>query len=224
MANRITRLGKSPTFWLLLLGLVPILTGSISVILTANAVVNGADPGEAVHYAAHPIPILTHIICGSIMMLIGPFQINQRRRMRNPRRHRIMGRVFALAGFAGGFSAIYMGVTFPQIGGYPVQLTTLAFGIAMVVTLTLGIYHAISRNIQSHRLWITIAYALALGPATQRVFLMPYFMVVGYDVGSDVVFAALMAAGWIANLSVLFYTRRRKAGPRRISLPVMAGE
>ena len=84
----------------------------------------------------------------------------------------------------------------------------LGFGTAMTASLVLGVAAIRRRDIARHRAWMTRAYALALGAATQL-----FTLGIGPAVfGPGVLTHDLsLGAAWIINLAVAEYVIRRSA-------------
>lgn len=198
---------------LLLLGLVPVLTGTLSLLAVGEGMATGAIAPEAVNYLANPLPIALHIVAGSLFNLLGVFQFVPAIRRNWPAWHRWSGRTFIVAGLATAASAIWMNQYFPAFGGWLKYSSNLFFGVALAVALTIA-YRAIRRrDIATHRAWMMRAYAIGLGVATQRVLVIPYAAIT-MSVPPDPWLGLLLWAGWLLNLAVVeSLLRRRKPAP-----------
>ncbi|RYG92877.1 DUF2306 domain-containing protein [Loktanella sp. IMCC34160] len=200
------------SIWLWLLGSLPIFLMGIFSLASALGWIEPIPDSET--YVANPVPISLHIIGGSLMLLLGPLQVNPRVRLRRRWLHKLAGRMFVLGGVAAGASAIWMALTFPLISGMTTLLSNLFFGGAMLTTLTLGLRSILKGNVAAHRAWILRSYALALGPATQRLLFMPYFLAFGLI--DDPILGLILIVGWAINLAVveLWVLRRSRRAPR----------
>jgi hypothetical protein len=85
-------------------------------------------------------------------------------------------------------------------------LLRLGFGTAMTASLILGVTAIRRRDIARHQAWMTRAYALALGAATQL-----FTLAIGPAVfGPGVLTHDLsLGAAWLINLAVAEYVIRR---------------
>ncbi len=196
---------------LLLLGLLPILTGSFSLLMIHEALSGGTPVPDAETYAKHPFPIVTHIVIGALFMLLGPFQFISAVRLRWPRVHKTMGRMFVISGSLTALGAIWMNQFFPHFGGILKYSSNLLFGVALICALAFAVRKIIGKDVIGHRKWMIRAYAIGLGPATQRLLFMPYFVAFGIPEGNPL--GTMLWFGWLINILVAEWWIRR--GDRR---------
>jgi uncharacterized membrane protein len=193
---------------LLLLGSLPILTGSMSLV-AINAGLSGLDvPAENQNYVNHPLPIVVHILSGIIFNLLGPFQFILAIRQRWPMIHRVSGRLFILAGLVSAVSALWMNQFFPAFGGILKYSSNLIFGLGSIIAIGLALHAILRRRVLDHRAWMIRAYAMGLGVATQRLLLMPYFFAFGIPQGETL--GALLWICWLINMAVAEWVIRRR--------------
>lgn len=206
---------------LLALGTVPVIAGSLRLIGLAG----GAQvlPTDA-RYTATPGPVVLHIVAATMFATLGAFQFSAPIRRRRPAWHRAAGRLVVAAGLAVALSALWLNQFYPRAGAtrevlYPMRLV---FGVAMLITISLGLRAIRRRDIASHQAWMIRSYAIGLVAGTQ-VFTLG---IGGYVVGSGPLSTALlMGAAWAINLTVgeraiCARTRRRSpAIPRRLAVP-----
>lgn len=193
---------------LLLLGSLPIATGMMSLTFTAQGIAAGAPVNpDTVTYVAHPIPIFAHILAGALMTLLGPFQFLAR--LRGQTWHRWSGRVFVVATLAAALTGLWMNETFPAYGGFAKYASILIFGVAMIASVLIALWRIRRRDMPCHRTWMIRTYAIGLGPATQRVLIMPYMIAFDFPEGS--VLGLMLAACWLFNLGVAEWIIRRPA-------------
>jgi uncharacterized membrane protein len=192
-------------FALLVLVLVPAFFGSLRLVeLAGGPAVMPANP----RLNASPVPVVVHIVTAVGYAALGAFQFSAGLRRRRPGWHRAAGRVLVVLGLAVALSALWLTLVFPRQPGTGVlaYLFRLAFSLSMVTSLVLGLTAVRRREITRHRAWMTRAYALALGAATQ-VFTL--------GIGPAVFGPGLLThdlslgAGWILNLAVAEYVIRR---------------
>jgi uncharacterized membrane protein len=164
---------------------------------------------------ASPVPVIVHILSAVTYAVLGAFQFSAGLRRRRPGWHRVVGRVLVIMGLAVAFSALWMTLFYPREPGTGVLafLFRLAFGSGMAASVILG-FTAIRRgNVTRHRVWMTRAYALALGAGTQV-----FTKGIGPAVfGTSVLTLDLsLAAGWVINLAVAEYLIRRHPNRRTV--------
>ncbi|SNS38130.1 Uncharacterized membrane protein [Geodermatophilus pulveris] len=184
------------TIALVALGTVPVVAGALRLVELSGG--TQAIPSDA-RYHATPLPVVLHITCAAAFAVVGAFQFAPR--LRRHSWHRRAGRVLVVAGLGVALSALWLNQYVPREGAtrevlYPLRL---AFGVAMVVTLVLGLRAARRRDTTRHRAWMIRSYAIGLVAGTQ-VFTLG---IGGALLGTgDLTTALLLAAAWGINLAV----------------------
>jgi uncharacterized membrane protein len=110
----------------------------------------------------HRIPwmLIPHIAGGLTALLSGPLQFSSRLRRRNPKFHRILGRVYVSSVFIAAPLAILMAVAehTPRAALFVTSIVVQA-GTWFLVTAA-AFLTARNRHIQQHREWMVRSYAL----------------------------------------------------------------
>jgi uncharacterized membrane protein len=118
--------------------------------------------------------------------------------------------VLVVLGLTVALSALWLTLFFPRQPGTGslAYIFRLAFGTGMAACITLAVTAIRRRDIARHRAWMTRAYALALGAATQV-----FTLGIGPAVfGPGELTADLsLGAAWVINLAVAEYVIRRPA-------------
>lgn len=190
---------------LVALGAIPVIAGSLRLVeLTGTS---SMMPPDA-RYDASPLPLVVHIVSAAVFAILGAFQFSPSFRRRHPGWHRRAGRVLVVAGLGVALSALWLNQFFPRPEAtrevlYPLRL---AFGLAMVVTIALGLRAARSRDVARHRAWMTRSYAIGLVAGTQVFTLGLGHAVLG---SGELTTALLLAAAWAVNLAVAELSIRR---------------
>jgi uncharacterized membrane protein len=206
------------TFWrstwrvpiaLAALGAVPVIAGAVRLVELSGGTTAMASDAR---YDATPLPVVLHILCAAGFAILGAFQFAPRLRRRRTGWHRRAGRVLVVAGLGVALSALWLNQYFPRAGAtrevlYPLRL---AFGVAMVTTLVLGLLAARRRDFAHHRAWMIRSYAIGLVAGTQVFTLGIGGAIFGTG---DLTTALLLAAAWAINLAVAERAIRRR--PRR---------
>jgi uncharacterized membrane protein len=191
--SRLTaRTGWVP-FALVALVLLPLFFGALRLVeLAGGPVLMPANP----RLNASPVPVAVHIVSAVGYTVLGAFQFSA-------------GRVLVMLGLAVAVSALWMTLGYARQPGTGVlaYLLRLGFGTAMTASLVLGVAAIRRRDIPRHRAWMTRAYALALGAATQL-----FTLAIGPAVfGPGVLIHGLrLGAAWLINLAVAEYVIRRR--------------
>ena len=195
---------------LILVSLIPIAAGSSRLIWLAT----GAEitPANA-HFAAQPLPVVAHIIGAVVFCLLGALQFSPGLRRRNLRWHRMSGRVVLPAGIVAALSGLWMALFYdivPQDNAL-LHALRLIFGVAMLVSLILGLAAILRRDVPRHRVWMMRGYAIGLGAGTQAFTNLPWIIAYGFP--SPMPYAVLMGGGWLINLTVAeWFIRRMQVG------------
>jgi uncharacterized membrane protein len=216
-AQRTTR-PPARTGWvpyaLLALVLIPAFFGSLRLVeLAGGPHLMPANP----RLNASPVPVVVHITSAILYAALGAFQFSAGLRRRRPGWHRTAGRVLVVLGLAVALSALWLTLFYPRQPGTGAlaYLFRLAFGSGMAACITLGFTAIRRHDIARHRAWMTRAYALALGAATQV-----FTLGIGPAVfGPGQLTADLsLGAAWVINLAIAEYVIRRSAhrAPARV--------
>jgi hypothetical protein len=199
---------KSRTPWwvpagLILLSVLPITFGVIRLL----QLINGAEitPANA-RFFASPSPVVIHIISSAIYALLGAFQFVSRLWQRGLKWHRWVGRLLLPFGLLVGFSGLWMTVFYPRTDNL-LYMLRLFFGSGMVLSIILGFISIRKRDVTQHQAWMTRAYAIGMGAATQVLTGMAGALTLGTV--SEFENALLMGAAWVINLAVAEWSIRK---------------
>lgn len=191
---------------LLIVGAVPTALG----IAHLATVIAGVDvSAKALYFLHSPVPIAMHVIGAVVYVLLAPLQFASGLRRRAPFWHRLSGRLLVVAGLFVAVSALWMTVTMPPPAGSGELLyaARLLFGVAMIASIGLGFTTILRGNVVAHRRWMTRAYAIGLGAATQVPVLMVAEIIAGPP--TELLRAGLMAGAWVINLLIAEWRLRR---------------
>ena len=223
-AARTTRSTRSigwVPFALLALVAIPAVAGSLRLVEVAGG--PHLMPAN-VRLTVFPAPLVVHIVSAVLYAVLGAFQFSAGLRRRVPGWHRRAGRVLIVLGLAVALSALWMTLFYPRQAGTGALafVLRLAFGSGMAAALLLGLAAIRRGDVAHHRGWMTYAYALALGAATQTV-----TQGVGQALfGRSALTNDLgLGAGWVINLAIaeLVLRRSRRSGARRRLVPAAGG-
>ncbi|MEL6250833.1 MAG: DUF2306 domain-containing protein [Bacteroidota bacterium] len=206
---------------LLLLGSLNILSGAFQL----DSIFQGPDlpieETESPHYHLTPFPIVVHIITGIIFNLLGPLQFAPAILKKWPQYHKWMGRILALSALGVAFTGMWMNEVFPVFGGFLKYSGVHLSAIGLVLSICLSIRFILRKNVHKHRIWMMRAIALGLGPATQRLIILPVFFAFGLP--SELTIGLLVWGGYIINLGFvewLFFKERNGQSNRIKASPV----
>jgi Predicted membrane protein (DUF2306) len=115
-------------------------------------------------------PLVFHISCGLIAMIIGPFQFWKTFRSKYIKTNRMMGRIYLIAILIGTISATNLAWT----SGYKISFSW-AFGLqalafAWISTALMAYISIMKRRIVQHKEWMIRSYVVTLGFFFFRIF------------------------------------------------------
>ena len=201
-----TRKTRTP-WWvpagLILLSVIPLTFGAIRLI----QLMSGAEitPANA-RFFASPSPVVIHIISSAIYALFGASQFVSRLWQRGIKWHRWVGRLLLPFGLLVGFSGLWMTVFYPRTDNL-LYMLRLFFGSGMVLSIILGFISIRKRDVTQHQAWMTRAYAIGMGAATQVLTGMAGALTLGTV--NEFENALLMGAAWVINLAVAEWSIRK---------------
>ena len=200
---------------LILLSLCPLTFGAIRL----NELASGAEitPANA-RFFASPLPVVIHILGAAVYAILGALQFVSRLWRRGNSWHRWVGRLLLVpCGLIVGLSGLWMTLFYPRAEGVAgahdlLFFFRLMFGSGMVFSIVYGFIAIRRGDVIRHRAWMTRAYAIGLGAATQMLTGIVGEIVAGPP--SELGNALLMGAGWAINLVIAEWAIRRRPVPR----------
>ncbi len=204
-----------PRFALLLLAIIPPLTGVVVLQSMQQGDINALSDAAAIaRRASYPWAIIGHILGGSAMLILGWSQFSSRLRGALPGLHRWLGRVLVGAGTYFAVSGLLMNAAAKaQADSVLYNSAQNVMAVVFLAVLFLGIRAIRQRRVADHRAWMMRSYAITLGAATQTVLLLPVFLMFGEVRG--VLVDLVFISAWVVNLSVAEWVIRAPARQRR---------
>ncbi|MFI6095693.1 DUF2306 domain-containing protein [Lentzea sp. NPDC051213] len=120
------------------------------------------------------VSTVIHAMPASLVLFIGPFQFSAKLRARNPKLHRVLGRVYVVSMI---FAAV--AATVPAVfseGGASVQVGFFLLTFAWLYTLFQGYRSIRNGQIQLHRIWMIRNYALTFAAVVLRLLILGGFV------------------------------------------------
>ncbi len=139
----------------------------------------GALPEESARIATMPYSHFAHAVGGALFGILGPIQFGRVLARRYGRLHRVMGRVFVVAGAALSISSLSMLWQFPDSATPLVSGTRLVFGILLGFALVKAMLAVRNRQFNLHRDWMIRAYAIGVGATAVSMVFIPIFAITG---------------------------------------------
>ncbi len=198
---------------LLLLGSINVISGAFQLDTIMRGPPAVPDEMMTMEYFSMPIPIVLHILAGVAFNLLGPLQFAPITWGKWASWHRWSGRLLVLSGILIAGTGLWMNHVYPQYGGvlkYP-GIVVNSLGLAIALGIALQAVRSSARDIPKHRRWMMRAVAFGLGPATQRVVIIPYFLIFG--VPENWMIGLVIWMGFLINLAVVeFVLARNRRG------------
>jgi uncharacterized membrane protein len=180
---------------LMALSAIPILVALVRLVQIPLAML----PPEAMRFSAVPAAHFAHALGGVVFGLIGPVQFSNALRRRFGQTHRVLGRVFVVAGLGIALFALRLVWQFPDVVSWPLTLTRLLVALGLGFALIWAVRAARRGARAQHRAWIIRAYALGMGAATQALVMLPIAAVTGAALNGALADNIFIAA-WVFNL------------------------
>ena len=179
-------------------------------------------------FSRHPIVTLIHILPGALFMILGPLQFIPGIRRRYRWFHRLSGRIYIIAAYIIGLSALYMPFVIRPIGGLNEAAATTLFAILFLVSLSKAwwsiagrrsaarraiinhfrpedIFHVnpeaeniVHKQVALHREWMIRAFSIGLAVGTIRPIVALFFVFSGLP--PQVFFGTAFWIGFTLNL------------------------
>ncbi len=206
------------TFLLFLLGAVSIAFGALQLSLLGLGERGAQSAMATAHYVSMPVPIIVHIVTGSLFNLLLPLQFARPLRARYPSVHRALGRVCLVCGVGFALSALWMNEMYPAYGGWAKYLGIVAHSGLLLAALFMAIRAIRQGDVACHQRWMMRAAAVALSPATQRIIVIPSISIWGEQILTDAVIGGLIWLGLIVNgIFVEWVAYQGRRGWRRLN-------
>lgn len=201
---------------LIALALVPTVAGFVRLVGLA---LGKATLTDHERMAAHPVPVVIHIVASLTFFVVGAFQFSPGLRRTRPAWHRRAGRVLAPLGLVTALSGLWMAMFFPpgKDDGPVLVGIRIVVASAMVAFIVAGLLAIRRRDFAAHGRWMTRGYALGIAAGTQLFTMMPYALIEGLQNPSGR--ALLMGAAWALNLAVAEWVLRRRVHRRASTAP-----
>ncbi len=151
-----------------------------------------------------PAPIIFHILGSGLFCVLGALQFLPSLRRQRPLVHRVIGRVFAVAGCVSALTGLWMThfYVFPEtLQGAALYWVRMVLGTAMIGLIIWAVIAIRSRKVFPHSAAMMRAYAIGQGASTQAVMGIAWIIVVGSEAMGPVR-DGLMIFAWVVNLVV----------------------
>jgi uncharacterized membrane protein len=174
-------------------------------------------------FEAHPAAIRAHVLAAALALLIGPAQLSTSLRIRHPRWHRLLGRIYLGVGVGiGGVAGLAMATH--ASGGAWARAGFAALAIAWLVSGARAYLAARAKDFAMHRRWMLRNFALSLAAVTLRLYLPA---ALAARIRFDDAYPVIAWLCWVPNLIVAEWLLRRSGRGRRelgVAAPVATAD
>lgn len=155
----------------------------------------GALPPDSLRLSTAPIWHFMHVLGGATFGILGPIQFSRVLMRKYGLLHRVLGRVFVVAGAMISLSSLSLLWHFPDTYSVPMNSGRLLFGIALGVALVVSMHAVAKRDFTRHRNWMIRAYAIGMGATAVTMVFFPIYAITG-NAPSGVVADTIFLGSW----------------------------
>lgn len=120
----------------------------------------------------------THIILSGIALLVGWIQFSKKVRMRKPKVHRTIGKIYVVTAMTGALAGIY--ISFFATGGIIPALGFAMLGLVWFATTLKAFTDATHGRYEAHRKMMIFSYAACFAAVTLRIYLPILSPIMGF--------------------------------------------
>jgi len=172
----------------------------LSIILALVQVVQiplDALPEDSRRLSAAAVWHFMHVLGGATFGILGPIQFSRVLMRKYGRLHRVIGRVFVVAGAMISLSAMTLLWHFPDTYSAAMNSGRLLFGIALGGALALAMQAIRQRDFIRHRNWMIRAYAIGMGATAVTMVFFPIYAITG-EPPTGLVADSIFLGSWAA--------------------------
>ncbi|MEC0347717.1 DUF2306 domain-containing protein [Peribacillus frigoritolerans] len=159
-------------WWILVIVSVGVMIPFMIPYLTLNPANSRVDITSTTQYSI----LVTHIGCALIALITGFLQFMDRIRLKNPKVHRYVGRIYVVSVFISGILAL--AVVF-YIENFTKATAFLTLAILWLFTCWKGYRTAVKGHFNAHRIWMMRSFGITLVAVSARV-LVPVLLITYY--------------------------------------------
>jgi len=144
---------------------IPAMFGIVMVALAVLGFTGESSFISSIHFT-QPGAMFVHGGAGILFFLTMPFQFSLRVRAKNPKRHKLAGRIAVISGCIMAISGVWMhNVLSPESQGIRYSILIMT-SMAICGSFLISLWYVIKGNIQVHQLWMARSVAIVLAAIT----------------------------------------------------------
>lgn len=158
--------------------------------------------GIPAQFRDRPLWFFAHVFGGGAALLLMPWQFLTPLRNRKHKLHRVTGRLYVSAIAIGGTAGFYIAIN--SDAGPIAQSGFATLAILWLTTTSIALFHAVRRNIPSHRRWMIRSAALTFAAVTLRLYMGVAAGILSpkYGIEISTAYVAIAWLCWVPNLIV----------------------
>ena len=172
---RLSRLLRITMFFLAAIGIAMVIRRTLAINDLIRSVNPSGGPPFDTGFGRHPVITYLHILPGMVFMILGPLQFLPGVRARYSLSHPWSRRVFIIAAYIVGISALCMPFIMMPIGGLNEAAGSILFALIFLVSLSKAVWYDRRKNITLYRENLIRAFAIGLAIATIRPIMALFF-------------------------------------------------
>lgn len=123
--------------------------------------------------------MISHLMCGVVMQILGPIQLIPSFRRKYIQVHRILGRIYIGAALgASGLATTYVLLYRTSRNWIHEDVGNIIFGLAVFLSASMSLWHILKGDIENHKVWSVRLFLAVFGATAFRVGTVPYFLAV----------------------------------------------
>ncbi|PGS50038.1 DUF2306 domain-containing protein [Bacillus sp. AFS041924] len=127
--------------------------------------------------------LITHIFFAFIALIAGFLQFVKDIRIRNPRTHRIIGKIYYISVYISGLLALIVTL---YIDNFSKAISFLVLAILWIFTTLKGVLSAKKKDFSTHKIWMTRSFGITLVAVSGRllvpIIFLVYFLLNGFHI------------------------------------------
>jgi uncharacterized membrane protein len=144
-----------------------------------------------------PLALYGHLAGGLVAIALGPWQLSTRLRTRAIKRHRWMGRAYAIAVAIGGLGGLALATR--SVGGFVAHVGFGMLAVLWLYSTAMAWIRIRARDQVAHRRWMIRSYALTLAAVALRLYLPVTALL---QIPFEEAYQAVSWFCWVPNLIV----------------------
>jgi uncharacterized membrane protein len=173
----------------------------------------GDLPLDAAKFLPVPVWHWFHAFTGMLFAALGPLQFGRVLQQRYGLVHRLMGRVFAAAGFVLGGSGLAIFLQVSNSSSLFVDVMRVSAGAALILSLFVALLRIRQGHVAAHRTWMIRSYAIGAGSGVVSIVFFPIFLVTGEVDG--LLFDLVFVGCWLLFIAAAELVNIRMSSPAR---------